>query len=72
MKQKRNNYSAFDGMIKEIYQIGFHDGYAELFNEDYVGEDTTKKVEIQGIDKTILQIRKKYFKTISNDSSISK
>jgi hypothetical protein len=47
-------------LIKEVYQRGYDDGHAEIYNAEFVGEDESKLIEIEGLDKILNDVVKKY------------
>ena len=38
-------------VITEAYRIGYDDYYAEIYNAEYVGEDKSKLMPIEGEEK---------------------
>jgi len=47
-------------LIKEVYQRGYDDGHAEIYNAEFVGEDKSKLIEIEGLDNILNDVVKKY------------
>ena len=44
-------------IVKEVltglYQDGFDDGYGTLYNDEYVGEDKSKTMEVVGVETAV-------------------
>jgi hypothetical protein len=47
-------------LIKEVYQRGYDDAYAEIYNAEYVGVDKSKIIEIEGLDNILNDVVRKY------------
>jgi hypothetical protein len=47
-------------LIKEVYQRGYDDGHAEIYNAEFVGEDKSKIIEIEGLDNILNDVVRKY------------
>lgn len=47
-------------LIKEVYQRAYNDGYAEIYNAEFVGEDKSKLIETEGLDNILNDVVKKY------------
>ena len=47
-------------LIKEVYQRGYDDGHAEIYNAEFVGYDKSKLIEIEGLDNILNDVVKKY------------
>jgi hypothetical protein len=47
-------------VITEAYRIGYDDGYADIYNAEYVGEDKSKLMPIEGEEKVVSELLKKY------------
>tara|TARA_R100000900_G_C3301305_1_gene157781 strand:- start:42 stop:278 length:237 start_codon:yes stop_codon:yes gene_type:complete len=47
-------------LIKEVYQRGYDDGHAEIYNAEFVGEDQTKLLEIEGVKHVVQDVIEKY------------
>jgi hypothetical protein len=72
-------------LIKEVYQRGYDDGHAEMYNAEFVGGGQIKLLEIEGIEQVVQDVIKKYcsmaeemitipkwkFKTIENALRLS-
>lgn len=43
-------------IISKAYKVGLNDGYAELYNSDYVGCDESKLKKIKGLKKVTNEI----------------
>jgi hypothetical protein len=47
-------------VITEAYRIGYDDGYADIYNAEFVGEDQSKLMPIEGEEKVVSELLKKY------------
>jgi len=47
-------------VITEAYRIGYDDGYANIYNAEFVGEDQSKLMPIEGEEKVVSELLKKY------------
>jgi hypothetical protein len=47
-------------IIRDAYDAGDSDGHAKLYNDEYVGSDKTKLIEVDGIEKTVENLLKDY------------
>ena len=47
-------------VITEAYRIGYDDGYADIYNAEFVGVDQSKLMPIQGEEKVVSELLKKY------------
>lgn len=53
-------HSILANIITEAYRQGFDDGYANIYNEEFVGEDQSKSLPIEGEESVISGLLKKY------------
>lgn len=47
-------------VITEAYRNGYDDGYAHIYNEEFVGKDQSKLMHIEGEEKVVSELLKKY------------
>jgi hypothetical protein len=47
-------------MLTEVYEQGNNDGYNTFFNRECVGEDKRREQFVEGREKCILRLLKKY------------
>jgi len=47
-------------VITEAYRIGYEDSYANFYNAEFVGKDKSKLMPIEGEEKTVSELLKKY------------
>ena len=47
-------------VITEAYRIGYDDGYANIYNAEFVGKDQSKLMPIEGEEKVVSESLKKY------------
>jgi hypothetical protein len=47
-------------LIEDVYFKGYGDGYSVMYNEEFVGQDKTMLKEVDGVDKVIEDMIKKY------------
>ena len=53
-------HSILVNAITEAYRRGYDDGYANLYNAEFVGEDQSKSLPIEGEDAVVSGLFKKY------------
>lgn len=53
-------YSILVKVITEAYRIGYVDGYANIYNAEFVGGDQSKLMPIEGEEKVVSELMKKY------------
>jgi len=53
-------HSAIIKIITEAYGYGNEDGYGNLYNSEFAGEDKSKQLHIEGLDNAINKIVEKY------------
>lgn len=60
-----DNHNTLVDLIREVYEKGYDDGYAQCYNEEFVGVDKNALRKIGGVDLVIKDVFKNYCKKFS-------
>lgn len=53
-------HSILTNAITDAYRRGYDDGYANIYNAEFVGEDQSKSLPIDGEESVVSELIKKY------------